>query len=131
MDRNRPEPGIVGHQKRSTMLSHVSGTGPTQFIVEQPVSVDIRHHNSMAKFIGPIITLIDHRPCMRMSASELIVLPNSSARFGPVTPRKMLMIRARLHQAIKVGIEIFTEHSLVMRPWDQMPEMANDIVREE
>src|SRR3954470_3886650 len=67
---------------------------------------------------------------MRMAAAKLLVFSKTAPGFGPIISGEMFMVRARLHQAVEVRIEIFAEHPLVVRSGDQVPEMTDNVVRE-
>src|SRR3954466_4076088 len=92
--------------------------------------MNVRHHDAMAKFVRPVITLIDHGSSMRVAAAELVVFSKTAPGFSPIISGEVFMVRARLHQAVEVRIEIFAEHPLVVRSGDQVPEMTDNVIRE-
>ena len=113
------------------MATDVPRAAPFQFVVNEAIAVDIGHEDAMPKFGRPIVALINHRPRVRVSSSQLAMFALAAARFGPVVSGKMFVIRTGAHQRVQIGIEILPEHSLIVSAGNEMPEVTNDVVGKE
>ena len=92
--------------------------------------MDVPHHQCLAIFIGPIIALVNHESTVRVAATELIVLW-LAARARPIRALPVQVIRSGLHQFVEMRVEIRAVHALVMRAGNEVPHVADDIIREE
>ena len=127
-DGDGAEPRIVREEKIPAVLRDVAGAAAREFVVEQAVAVEVAHHDPVAVGGGPVVSEVDHRPRVRVTAPEFIL---AAAGLAPMLRIPMQMIGGLIEKLIDVRIKILAEHPLVMRARHDVPEMSDDVIREE
>ena len=125
------EPVVIGDQEIRSTATDESRTGLVELTDIDPVTMNVVHENLIAVLRGEVITKIDHRPTVGMSAPGGESICRS---MWFVTPPGMILDLADVMQVISnrldvfecVGIEVLTALPVIASPLDHVPQVRND-----
>ena len=124
------EERIAGEQHVAAVVANVAAPLAFEQFLISPPAMKIPGEEMAAVFLGPVVAQIDHQPGVGVAAAEIVggaiprLLPAAAGVEMPVVG---------MHVNEFIGVRIGVERAVprVMRPGDDLPEVAVDRVDEE
>src|SRR5688572_28476800 len=110
------------------MFRHIARSLPHELIAIDPMAMNIDCQKGVSIFFWPGVSLVNHRPAMRVPSARHIVLRIFGALRFPVPSSPMDVISDTSNQLKGVRIEVLSKHPLVACARNNMEQMFDDAV---
>ena len=125
-----PKERIVGEEHVAAVVANVAAPLAFEQFLIGPPAMKIPGEEMAAVFLGPVVAQIDHQPGVGVAAAEIV--GGAVPRFLPaIAGVEMPVVGVHVNEFIGVRIGIERAVPRVMRPGDDLPEVAVDRVDEE